>query len=319
MTGKKAAPRVFTVLAIVAGGCLAIAALIWLGASGVTASGLPAGNTTRGGLMEGSAVSGIFTVDERRSLPLGGVGLVSVTTVSEHLRIIDGTGDQLQAWLHGEARGEAPRLVVERSADGIDVHLEHSPVPGPNWNDLTLEVSFPAAYAGKIAARSVSAGIDLADHAYDGVAISTTSGEVRAGSLKTGDFAMHSISGALRAAAVNARQLDISSVSGEVEVPSVAGTTTVRTTSGEVRLTFSTVPTRLEASSTSGAVSLRLPADAGFTLDARSTSGEVSCEFPLARSAQAPGRERHALSGVVGNGSALISAHTTSGRIQIGK
>jgi lia operon protein LiaG len=303
MTGKNPALRVIAVIAIVAGGCLAIAALIGLGASGVT---------TR------SPARYNLALDERQSAVLDGVGMVSLTTISERLRVIDGSGDQLQAWLHGAARGrgDVPRLVVERTGDGIDVHLERAPAPGFSWNDLTLEVSLPAGYSGRLVAKSVSAEIELADHAYAGVAASTTSGKIRVGSLKAADFAMHSTSGALRAAAISARQVDISSVSGEVEVESLTGATTVRTISGEVKLSFAATPSRLDAGSTSGELSLRLPADAGFTLDASSTSGEVSCEFPLTAAGSGAGAGRH-LAGVVGGGVNVVAAHTVSGEIRI--
>jgi lia operon protein LiaG len=318
MTGKKASLRVIAVVAIVAGACLAIAALIGLGASAATTFGAPrgAGAATTSGEPRG-AVLGTLTVDQRGNAPLGGIGMVSVATVSERLRVIDGTGDQLQAWLHGTARGEPPRLVVERTPGGIDVRLERPRAIGPSWNDLVLEVSLPAGYGGRLAAKSVSGAIDLADHAYEGVALSSTSGEIRAGSVKAADFAMHSTSGALRAQVIGARQTDISSVSGEVEVTSLSGAATVRTTSGEVRLTFAVPPSRLDASSVSGRLSLTLPADAGFTLDAHSTSGEVTCEFPVTIAGGQSVAGRHALAGVVGGGVNAISASTVSGEIRI--
>ena len=196
-----------------------------------------------------------------------------------------------------------PHLVAERAGSTANIHVERKrPLGiGPFWSDLTLEVSLPKGYAGRLTAKSVSADINVADHVYGGLDFSTTSGEIRAGAVSASAFAMHSISGGLRATAVTAQLVDISSVSGDVKVG------------------FASTPSRVEAYSTSGDVTLRFPPDTKFILDARSTSGDISCKFPIIVAERSTGGGRHMLAGTVVSGPNTAALHTISGDIRIEK
>jgi lia operon protein LiaG len=308
MIGKNAFTRVVVITAIVAGGCLGVAALI-----GLAAGGFAPRVFRRAGA----------TVDERASLPLGGVDLVALTTVAENMHIIDGAGDSVEAWLHGTAgagsHDAVPHLVAKRAGSTADIRVERKrpAIIGPFWSNLTLEVSLPKGYASRLSAKSISANINVADHAYAGLDLSTTSGEIRVGAVSASDFAMHSTSGGLRATAVTSQRVDVSSVSGDVDVKSLTGDTTVHTVSGEVKVAFAAAPSRLEAASTSGDVTLRLPQDAQFILDARSTSGDISCKFPITISERSTGGGRHVLAGAVGSGPKAVAVRTVSGEIRI--
>jgi lia operon protein LiaG len=306
MSARNTLRRVIIGTAIVAVGCLGIAALIGL---------------VIGGAAPRSFGGRSFVVDERKSLPVGDAVSVTLATVSENITVTDGPGDTIEAWLHGAAGPGSPEAVPHlgagRNGDVIDIHVERKPELGHFWNDLSLEVAIPRRYAGRLTVSSVSADIRMADHRYAGLSLTTTSGDVRLGTLGAGDFAMHTTSGELRATAITASHADLSSVSGDIEIKSLSGDTSVRTTSGEVRLAFTAVPSQLQASSTSGSVILELPSHAGFTLDARSTSGDISCAFPITVSASSGGGGHHALAGVVGTGVNVITARTVSGDIRI--
>ena len=290
MSGKTAFTRVVVITAIVAAGCLGIAALI-----GLAAGGFAPWEFRRAGA----------TVDERASLPLGGIDLVALTTIAENIRILEGPGDSVEAWLHGTVGAgnpdAAPHLAAERTGSTADIRVERQRLLsiGPFWSDLILEVSLPRGYAGRLSAKSISADITVADHVYAGLALTTTSGEIRAGAVSAPDFAMHSTSGDLRATAVTSQRVDMSSVSGEVKVA------------------FASAPSRMEAASTSGDVTLRLPPDAQFILDARSISGDISCGFPITISERSTGGGRHVLAGAVGSGRKTAAVRTVSGDIRI--
>ncbi len=111
--------------------------------------------------------------------------------------------------------------------------------------------------------------------------------------------------------------LEITSVSGHVRVKSLRGDLTARTVSGDMSLTYPAGPGRLDVESTSGSVTLHLPAGASFILDAHSTSGDIRCRFPITISQSADGGGRHALAGTVGAGAGRIQVRTVSGDMRI--
>jgi len=77
------------------------------------------------------------------------------------------------------------------------------------------------------------------------------------------------------------------------------------------------MPQRLQAKSTSGTVTVRLPADASFALDARSTSGDVACRFPIVVEESRAGGGSHVLAGKVGTGAGSVTVRTVSGDIRV--
>lgn len=310
MFGKNTLTRVVVITAIVAVVALGLAAVI-----GFAAGGFSPRQFGRSGV----------AVDERKTLSLDGIDLVSIVWVSGKVRIVEGAGSSVEAWVHGTVGtgnpDAVPRLVAERSGSAADIRLGwKQPVSlGFTWRDLVLEVSVPAGYAKKLTVKAVSADVEVADHTYSGLELSTTSGDVRVGAVRAADFRMSTTSGDLRAARVTAQRAKISSVSGDVEVKSLAGETNLRTTSGRASLAFAAVPGRIDAGSTSGDITIALPSDGQFDLDARSTSGAVTCGFPITVRENRAGGGSHVLSGTVGAGANTVTVRTVSGDINIAR
>ena len=310
MFGKNTLTRVVVITAIVAVVALGLAAVI-----GFATVGFSPRQFGRSGV----------AVDERKSLGLDGVDLISIVWVSGKVRIVEGAGRSVEAWVHGTigtGKPDAvPHLVVERSGSAADIRLEQKQPAsiGFFWSNLALEVSVPSGYAKKLAVKTVSADVELADHMYAGLELSTTSGDAKVGAVRAADFRMSTTSGDRRAARVTAQRADISSVSGEVEVRSLTGDTNLRTTSGNASLAFESVPARIDAGSTSGDIAIALPSDGQFDLDARSTSGTVRCGFPITIRENRSGGGGHALSGTVGAGANAVVVRTVSGDITISR
>lgn len=310
MFGKNTLTRVVVITAIVAVVALGLATII-----GFAAGGFSPRQFGRSGI----------AVDERKTLSLDGIDLVSIVWVSGKVRIVEGAGRSVEAWVHGTVGtgnpDAVPHLFAERSGSTADIHLERkSPVSiGFFWNDLVLEVSVPAGFANKLTVKAVSADVEVADHTYSGLELSTTSGDVKVGAVRAADFRISTTSGSLSVARVAAQRTEISSVSGDVEVKSMTGDTNLRTTSGSAILAFAAVPGRINAGSTSGDMTITLPSDAQFDLDARSTSGTVTCGFPITIRENRSGGGSHMLSGTVGAGANMVVVRTVSGDIKIAR
>jgi lia operon protein LiaG len=291
-------------------------AVIITAAVAVAALGIAAVIGLSFGVTRGGRGAGAVTVDESRSFPAEGVTKISVSAVSERIRIIDSGDGQITARLSGTvragSRAAAPRLAAEAAAGVVAVKIQRR--PAFVWSDLTLTVSVPRGWAGALAADAVSGEVEIADHAYgDALAVTTTSGKITLGSVAAAAITARSTSGEIKAAAVASPKATFTTVSGAVEVRSLTGGLTARSTSGEISVRFAAQPGAVDVSSTSGEVTLAFPSDAGFTLDARSTSGSITCDFPVTLKG---GRE-HALSGAVGSGAAPVKVATTSGEIRI--
>jgi DUF4097 and DUF4098 domain-containing protein YvlB len=124
------------------------------------------------------------------------------------------------------------------------------------------------------------------------------------------------VSGEVDASKVRAREVRLNSVSGDVVVSDAScERAELDTVSGDVRYSGTLVSSgRYDFKSHSGDVRITIPGDVGFELEASSFSGEIESDFAL--TVQHLRGERK-VSGVYGDGSAVINATTFSGDITI--
>jgi lia operon protein LiaG len=143
--------------------------------------------------------------------------------------------------------------------------------------------------------------------------------EVKTGS---GSIDASAVRGAILASAGSGRieleqagegDVSIHSGSGGVRVRGVRGGLDVSTSSGSIRAQGEMVRDwRLEASS--GEVTVELPPEASFELDASTSSGSIDCERPLTVTGRI---SRKNLRGTVGSGGRRLAIETSSGSIEI--
>jgi lia operon protein LiaG len=356
MLGKTTYQRVLIITAIITGGALVIAGLIWL-LTGLAGPGSPA-RVGRIGV----------SVDQRASLPVKGVSTLSIETTSDDILVIEGEGDTVEAWFHGTISPRSPealpRLVEEKNGDGATLRIEY---PGPNvgimWSNLALEVRVPPAYAGSVKAASTSGDMNVAGHAYAGLELTTTSGDITAAAMRvSGDIALRTTSGSVTTDALTAagdasvqthsgdvsvaalaaahaslrttsgaqkvksatvQDLELASSSGDIRVLSLTGSVAASASSGSVDLVCTAVPPKMEVETTSGDITILLPSDALFTLDAHASSGDIACAFPITVTLGGGKGSvgEHTLSGTVGSaagtGMPAIRLRATSGEIRI--
>ena len=85
---------------------------------------------------------------------------------------------------------------------------------------------------------------------------------------------------------------------------------------GDVRLQTTTPPTHpIQVTSRKGDVTLSLPAESSFVMNALSNNGEVSCDFPGMKVSQLPGKG--SISGIFGKGGPVINLLSTYGTIRV--
>ncbi len=264
----------------------------------------------------GGRVGPSFSVEDRRSFPLEGVDRVSVNAVDERVRVIDSADGRFSVRLYGRARGSRdslPRLVADVTGSTLTASVEHRPLGISPWSDLALELTVPRGYEKELSAVTVSGDVEIADHAYGALFVGTTSGTARIGAVRADSMEAHSTSGELAARSITSREASLTTVSGALRVKYQSGNLSARTTSGPINVGYGSQPGTVDITSTSGSVTLGLPAGSDFTLDARSVSGGISCAFPLTVTTHS----ERALEGVAGKGTAVVRIQTISGGIRI--
>ncbi|MGB7926413.1 MAG: DUF4097 family beta strand repeat-containing protein [Pyrinomonadaceae bacterium] len=146
--------------------------------------------------------------------------------------------------------------------------------------------------------------------------LSSASGDIEARDV-TGNVRINTASGDVLVQNVTGR-VDASTASGRMNVRGVAGTVTANSASGDVDVEMTSLDgnQRMEFSSASGDVNVRLPTNVDAEVELSSATGEVKTNFPLAVESERYGPGQRAR-GRLGNGSRRLQISSASGNVSL--
>jgi len=236
--------------------------------------------------------------DFTRSYQKGAGATVSVRTVSGNVKVTGYAGDAIVVVGHKEGRDRELVQIQDRStASKVDVTVNYP----DNCNcDATVhfEVQVP---------RSIRYQFD---------SFASVSGDVQVANV-AGDLRARSVSGTVTVKDASGK-VDASSTSGNVVVEEAAGTVSAKSTSGEVRVGITRLEgtDRMDFTSVSGSVSVRLPSNLDADVEMSVMSGDLKTDFALQIEDRGtgPGRRAH---GQVGNGSRKLRLSSVSGDVSL--
>jgi len=159
---------------------------------------------------------------------------------------------------------------------------------------------------------STGSGSIRATNIKGGLRANTGSGGIR-GTGVGGSVTASTGSGSIEIEQISGGDADVRTGSGGIRITGVHGTLRAHTGSGSIRADGT--PTgnwRLQTSS--GGITVRLPAEAGFELDARTSSGSIDTSHPVTLQGRI---NRRAVRGRVRGGGPLIELSTSSGTIRV--
>jgi DUF4097 and DUF4098 domain-containing protein YvlB len=112
--------------------------------------------------------------------------------------------------------------------------------------------------------------------------------------------------------------VNLETVNGSIDARDLSGPGEFDTVNGSISVAYSTLPANADEISldtVNGSCTLKLPAGAGFVLDADTVNGRVSCDFPITLTKSG----RHDLRGTVGSGGPTIELESVNGSLTVAK
>lgn len=166
----------------------------------------------------------------------------------------------------------------------------------------------------QLSVRTASGGVTLENVRGSSLSVQVASGGIDATQLRAPTVELKTASGRLRVADIQTERLTLHSASGSVSARSVAtDEARLSTASGSIDLDLSRPVRVAELRSASGSVNLRVPEGMGATLELHTTSGGIHVDPPMTVTSS----RRGYTTGTIGDGSARISARTTSGSVSV--
>ena len=265
-------------------------------------------------------------VDQVKTLSLAGVDRIEVSVVSSDVSVTESADGSVTARLSGTVGASGafvvPELIAELRGGTAVIRVDHrnvNVIMGWYRSDLKLEVAIPKGYRGALAINSVSASIQVpTGRTFTTLDVGSVSGRIELGDFTADEFRAHSVSGDIEGNA-SAKSVDLRTTSGSMTIGGLTGDATAHTVSGRVGLAWTSFSGRIDVGTTSGDVTLGIPAGSGFRVDAGSTSGRITTDHPVTVQGSTSGPGRRSLEGDVGSGVGSVRVRTVSGSIAIGK
>lgn len=208
-------------------------------------------------------------------------------------------------------------LTIEDVAGNVTSHLRSGSMNVRKVKgDVTLEGRGNEVHvtetSGKLNVQGEYDSIEMGKIAK-GVHFNSTRTEMEFGPL---DGELNMSNGELRANSV-AGPFRLATRSKDVELEDISGDIKIEDTNGSVQVTPRLPVANIDVTDRSGEVTLMLPGNGNFTVDASSQRGEIESEFDL-NNAQNPGHESHT-TGTVGKGGPRVQVRNDHGTIHIRK
>jgi len=271
-------------------------------------------------LMAGVPAAAEQPVDETRPMEIG--GSISIQTVAGDIDIR--AWDKPEFRLTGELAGDEQHLDIRGDAGNWRIEVEEArgdwrwPWGRGAGGGTYLELSVPAS--ALVSARTVSGELDISGLSGDWLRVTSVSGNM-AIETANAEYEIETVSGDTTIRGDGGR-LDAETVSGDIDARGITGHAIAETVSGDFNLLATAVneldmssvsgdmelavtpspDARLQLESHSGTIDLILPADTRFRLDFDSFSGDLENEF-----------------GQDNDGALRIEAETFSGTVRIRK
>ena len=248
-------------------------------------------------LMAGAPAAAEQTVDETRPMDTG--GSIRIQTVEGDIEIRG--WDKSEFRLTGELAGDEQRLDIRGDAGDWRIEVEeaqgdwHWPWGRGSGGGTHLQLTVPAS--ALVSARTVSGDLDIGGLDGDWLRVTSVSGDMDIDTAHA-EYEIETVSGDATIRGEGGR-LDAETVSGDIDARGIVARAVAETVSGDLEIVAEAIDEldlssvsgdmeltvtpssdgRLQLESHSGTMDLVLPADTRFRLDFDSFSGDLENEF----------------------------------------
>ena len=302
--------------------CILAGVLVWgMGQSGFNFSFLPFSCVGQGiqnirhNALQGDV--GAYSENNSYEVPLASIKTIDISWVDGSVSVIPYDGATI-AFSESSLTGIPEKYALRYAVNGSTLTIQYS-ASDINWNtdwwnlSKKLEVLVPKALAvdfANLRVDAVSASVNASDITGDKIGLSTVSGSIDAANITADTLELDTTSGSMETTACTISNVQANSVSGAIKLEGSFGSVLTDAVSGSSGIRSTVCPTRVRMNTVSGACSLAIPENSGFTAQYSTVSGGFSCAFPATLS-----NDR----AVYGDGSADFNFNSVSGGIQIAK
>lgn len=259
--------------------------------------------------------------NQSATLPLDGIRKIEVDSRSTQVVITPASGNQI------EIDWQTPfnfRSTLQTKQEGDLLKIDTGQRPfqflwhivswiHPDYKE-ELRVAIPKSYKEALTVDSSSGHMNISGlEGLSELNVDSSSGHVHIEGISTDNFLYDGSSGHLTVRNLAARYTEIDISSGKVTLENITGEIRGDSSSGSVLIDVQRLEAPIRWRSSSGSITLRLPEDAAFALEAQTSTGTIHTDFPIMIHSQSDRQIR----GTVADGQLPVELKVSSGSINI--
>lgn len=247
--------------------------------------------------------------------------MVELNVSSTKVLVSGGDVEQLELFLETE-EGSSTKMDIDQRGERIKVDVKKRPVifglwnllQGKGWASEALHVTVPFHYEQRLRIDGSSGNVQVSSiKGLSMLDIDWSSGRAQIDQVAADIFRFDGSSGGLDINDLAAKESNIDTSSGTVHIEEITGELRGRSSSGSVRIETDRLSAPIDWQASSGSITLLLPADASFRLDASASSGSIHTSIPI----QITEKTRNVLKGSAQDGDIPVKLSASSGNINI--
>ncbi len=211
---------------------------------------------------------------------------------------------------------EAEKIVIELSSGNVTAENLAS-VGGISIKSSSGDLNLDELLSESAEVRASSGRINIQKLRCTGnLNIHASSGRISAGHLEGGAVAVDATSGSITIKELQGKNVQIEASSGDITLGALAAESSAfEVSSGNTVIGVEPFKGDISVKSSSGDVTIELPADASFTADLNASSGKIRSDFPLL--AEITGDRKNEIKGEANGGGYSVRVKASSGNITI--
>lgn len=246
------------------------------------------------------------TATEQRSFEVSAAPVVIVETFNGPIKATVGTEGKVEASIKRIGSGTTMEAA---EADLKNVHVE--------FTQDGATVRIVATRSGSPAFSSSAAEVEIKVPAQATLSLTTSNGELHSEGIQ-GPITARSSNGEIEVRGARGK-LDLHTSNGAIDIAATEAAVSAQTRNGEVRFAGSLAQGKHGLTTNNGGITVRLPVNAAFRVEARTSNGTVTSGFPELRGESGKAARNH-LAGHVGNASSPeveLKLETSNGNVAV--
>lgn len=240
-------------------------------------------------------------INEEKSVSMDGLNSIQVdlTSIGVHF-ISNKTNNEIKVSFHGKAMQEI-KLISKTDNNTLFLTVQRKHENLPLYEDVVLDVYIPETYTKNLSIKILSGAVKMDSLKLENFTLDTSSGKLEADKINANEITITSSSGSIRIKSADTKELkmigksssisieeciakkaEMETYSGNITLKNSVGNFNLKSNSGKVLVDYKDYEDQnVNIETSSGSITLGLPAAAEFLLKAKTASGSFKSEFPI--------------------------------------